>query len=47
MSGGRALKSADAFAEYLDPLAVELNAAMGASRAAVRALPRARRSQPA
>ena len=35
VSGGRGLKSGENFATYLEPLVNELNAAMGASRAAV------------
>ena len=35
ISGGRAFRSKENFAKYLEPLAAKLNAAIGASRAAV------------
>lgn len=35
VSGGRALESSDSFYDLLDPIALKLNAALGASRAAV------------
>merc|ERR1712118_561032 len=35
VSGGRALESSESFYELLDPIALKLNAALGASRAAV------------